>query len=163
MFVLFNSFWTVLLMDALPLLETNPPVFTTDQTYELMQSLQELTSSFQDIVEPSNSSSNCDLNPDKIMLITLALSRNLAKCYVQQSICDQVFLEMHNFQFPVDKFLIFYCNKTMPMKPDYDFWLIEFVIKTLLWFCCNRIFKPLSMKSTLFYSATRRSNIPDYN
>lgn len=73
-------------MDALPLLETNPPVFTTDQTYELMQSLQELTSSFQD-VEP-NCSSNCDLNPDKIMLITLALSRNLAKCYVQQSLCD---------------------------------------------------------------------------
>jgi len=82
-----KNFWTVLLMDALPLLETNPPVFTAEQTYELMQSLQELTSSFQDVAEP-NCSSNCDLNPDKVMLITLALSRNLAKCYVQQSVYD---------------------------------------------------------------------------
>lgn len=75
-------------MDALPLLETNPPVFTAEQTYELMQSLQELTSSFQDVIEPSNCHSDCQLNPDKTMLITLALSRNLAKCFVQQSISD---------------------------------------------------------------------------
>jgi hypothetical protein len=74
-------------MDALPLLETNPPVFTAEQTYELMQSLQELTSSFQDD-EESNLHPNCQLNADKSMLITLALSRNLAKCFVQQSICD---------------------------------------------------------------------------
>lgn len=74
-------------MDALPLLETNPPVFTSDQTYELMQSLQELTSSFQDDAEP-NPHPNCQLNPDKTMLITLALSRNLAKCFVQQTGCD---------------------------------------------------------------------------
>ncbi|XP_032790646.1 nuclear pore complex protein Nup85 isoform X2 [Daphnia magna] len=80
-------FWTVLLMDALPLLETNPPVFTSDQTYELMQSLQELTSSFQDDAEPIPHP-NCQLNSDKTMLITLALSRNLAKCFVQQTGCD---------------------------------------------------------------------------
>jgi len=73
-------------MDALPLLETNPPVLTAEQTYELMQSLQELTSSFQDDDE-SNLPPNCQLNADKSMLITLALSRNLAKCFVQQSIC----------------------------------------------------------------------------
>ena len=73
-------------MDALPLLETNPPVFTVDETYELMQSLQELTSSFQEKeIEPSPHP-NCELNSDKTMLITLALSRNLAKCFVQQSI-----------------------------------------------------------------------------
>lgn len=74
-------------MDALPLLETNPPVFTAEQTYELMQSLQELTSSFQEDEFP-NLHPNCQLNSDKSMLIGLALSRNLAKCFVQQSICD---------------------------------------------------------------------------
>ena len=74
-------------MDALPLLETNPPVFTSEQTYELMQSLQELTSSFEDDVE-SNPHPNCQLNSDKTMLITLALSRNLAKCFVQQTVCE---------------------------------------------------------------------------
>lgn len=80
-------FWSVLLMDALPLLETNPTVFTVDETYELMQSLQELTSSFQDDAEASSTPhANCDLNADKTMLITLALSRNLAKCFVQQSV-----------------------------------------------------------------------------
>lgn len=74
-------------MDALPLLETNPPVFTAEQTYELMQSLQELTASFQDDMD-SSLHANCQLNPDKTMLITLALSRNLAKCFVQQSSSD---------------------------------------------------------------------------
>jgi hypothetical protein len=74
-------------MDALPLLETNPPVFDIGETYELMQSLQELTSSFQEESEPSPHP-NSELNADKIMLITLALSRNLAKCFVQQSISD---------------------------------------------------------------------------
>lgn len=72
-------------MDALPLLETNPPVFTAEQTYELMQSLQEMTSSFDEEDGSTNPHPNCQLNPDKIMLITLALSRNLAKCFVQQT------------------------------------------------------------------------------
>lgn len=75
-------------MDALPLLETNPPVFTSEQTYELMQSLQELTSSFQDVSEDTSQDSHCKLNSDKTMLITLALSRNLAKCFVQQTVND---------------------------------------------------------------------------
>lgn len=74
-------------MDALPLLETNPPVFTSEQTYELMQSLQELTSSYKEDTE-STLHPHCQLNSDKIMLITLALSRNLAKCFVQQTIFD---------------------------------------------------------------------------
>lgn len=74
-------------MDALPLLETNPPVFSAEQTYELMQSLQELTSSFQDDSE-DKSHPSCQLNSDKTMLITLALSRNLAKCFVQQTVSD---------------------------------------------------------------------------
>lgn len=71
-------------MDSLPLLETNPPVFTAEQTYELMQSLQELTAEFQDDND-STPYPNCQLNSDKTMLITLALGRNLAKCFVQQS------------------------------------------------------------------------------
>lgn len=87
MFFVFPSFWTVLLMDALPLLETSPPVFTSEQTYELMQSLQELTSSFQESKE-EDIHPNYQLNSDKIMLITLALSRNLAKCFVQQTACE---------------------------------------------------------------------------
>lgn len=74
-------------MDALPLLETNPPVFTSEQTFELMQSLQELTSSFQEKKETTDYP-NYQLNADKIMLITLALSRNLAKCFVQQTACE---------------------------------------------------------------------------
>lgn len=91
-FIIFlYSFWTVLLMDALPLLETNPPVFTSDETYELMQSLQELTSSFQEGSEEEDEPQvhpSCKLNPDKTMLITLALSRNLAKCFVQEAIMN---------------------------------------------------------------------------
>ena len=73
-------------MDALPLLETNPPVFTAEQTYELMQSLQELTASFQDDEDEPISHPDRQLNSDKTMLITLALSRNLAKCFVKQSV-----------------------------------------------------------------------------
>ena len=68
-------------MDALPLLETNPPVINTEQTYELMQSLQELTSSYPETEDTEESTAS--MTSDKSMLITLALSRNLAKCFVQ--------------------------------------------------------------------------------
>lgn len=71
-------------MDALPLLETNPPVINTEQTYELMQSLQELTSSYPES-EESTEEASTNMTQDKSMLITLALSRNLAKCFVQSA------------------------------------------------------------------------------
>lgn len=71
-------------MDALPLLETNPPVINAEQTYELMQSLQELTSSYPETEDDEAPASN--MTSDKSMLITLALSRNLAKCFVQTAV-----------------------------------------------------------------------------
>lgn len=41
------SFWLALLIDALPLLESEEPVFNSSQTQELMYCLQELTSSWK--------------------------------------------------------------------------------------------------------------------
>lgn len=58
------SFWETLLLDTLPLLESDEPVFTSNDTYEIMLCLELRSSS---------------LEGEKADLMRLALARNLAR------------------------------------------------------------------------------------
>ncbi|XP_077589999.1 nuclear pore complex protein Nup85 [Stigmatopora nigra] len=76
-----RSFWMTLLTDALPLLEQKEVIFTSEQTYELIYCLEELTSSF-DNNNSADSGSDAlmqeDLEVTKVEPLRLALARNLA-------------------------------------------------------------------------------------
>lgn len=58
------SFWETLLLDTLPLLESDEPVFSSNDTYEIMLCLELKSSS---------------LDGEKADLLRLALARNLAR------------------------------------------------------------------------------------
>ncbi|XP_039596299.1 nuclear pore complex protein Nup85 isoform X1 [Polypterus senegalus] len=76
-----RSFWMTLLTDALPLLEQKKVIFSAEQTYELMQCLEELTSSDQN-EHPSEQEDDIEIT--KVELLRLALARNLASAIVQE-------------------------------------------------------------------------------
>lgn len=63
--VIFSSFWSTLLIDALPLLECSEIVFSADDTYEIMHCVEERVLGIE--------------SDEKIELLRLALSRNLAR------------------------------------------------------------------------------------
>uniref|UniRef100_F6QGW6 Nuclear pore complex protein Nup85 n=1 Tax=Ornithorhynchus anatinus TaxID=9258 RepID=F6QGW6_ORNAN len=67
-----RSFWMTLLTDALPLLEQKQVIFSAEQTYELLQCLEALTSRDDDGVEAT-----------KLEMLRLALARNLARAIVR--------------------------------------------------------------------------------
>ncbi|XP_069690987.1 nuclear pore complex protein Nup85 isoform X1 [Periplaneta americana] len=86
-----KNFWMTLLTDALPLLESNDIVLTSEDTYELLNCMEELLAEGQ-ISEPAGTQggdkiiSTQDLSIDtnniveeKVKLIRLALARNLAR------------------------------------------------------------------------------------
>ncbi|KAL8565032.1 hypothetical protein ACOMHN_003408 [Nucella lapillus] len=89
-----RHFWVTLLMDALPLLETPQVVLGTNQTYELMHCLEELTQELSTTtkktsttprpppITPTQTLSQADL--DKLKYLRLALCRNLSRAIVQE-------------------------------------------------------------------------------
>ncbi|GFG30209.1 hypothetical protein Cfor_10183 [Coptotermes formosanus] len=86
-----KSFWMTLLTDALPLLESNDIVLTSEDTYELLNSMEELLGDghISDIVSTTGSDKMAPVHDqsantnsimgEKVKLIRLALARNLAR------------------------------------------------------------------------------------
>lgn len=76
-----KSFWKPLLLDSLPLLESDEVIFDTEQTYELLRCLEEL---------PHVSSDETASETEKTweQLIRFALSRNLARTFTRE-ICTE--------------------------------------------------------------------------
>jgi nuclear pore complex protein Nup85 len=73
-----KRFWLMLLMDALPLLESSEVIFSVDDTYELLHCLEELSS-----WSKFNSDSTSSIEEEKLGLLRLALARNLARAMVE--------------------------------------------------------------------------------
>ncbi|XP_048576218.1 nuclear pore complex protein Nup85 isoform X2 [Nematostella vectensis] len=100
-----KSFWLTLLTDALPLLESNEIIFTSNQTYELMHCLEEIRLSFRsaDYLKQGHAQKEKksktkgkgasktkvqeDEEEDKISLLRLALARNLARSILKEGQC----------------------------------------------------------------------------
>ncbi|XP_043858059.1 nuclear pore complex protein Nup85 isoform X1 [Dromiciops gliroides] len=80
-----RSFWMTLLTDALPLLEQKQVIFSAEQTYELMQCLEDLTTGK---TEPRNLEGQRpqedDIETTKVEMLRLALARNLARAIVKE-------------------------------------------------------------------------------
>ncbi|XP_044529316.1 nuclear pore complex protein Nup85 isoform X2 [Gracilinanus agilis] len=80
-----RSFWMTLLTDALPLLEQKQVIFAAEQTYELMQCLEDLTMGRP---EPrklgGQRSQEDDVETTKVEMLRLALARNLARAIVKE-------------------------------------------------------------------------------
>ncbi|XP_057201223.1 nuclear pore complex protein Nup85 [Triplophysa rosa] len=76
-----RSLWMTLLTDALPLLEQTEVIFSVDQTYELMSSLEELTSRTNNSKETAQED---DIEFTKTELLRVALARNLAMAIVKE-------------------------------------------------------------------------------
>ncbi|KAG0053819.1 Nucleoporin nup85 [Gryganskiella cystojenkinii] len=87
-----KKYWAILLMDALPLLENKEKVlFDTHDTYELMQSLEEIIGSqhkpeYLQLLPPATSSTSDDTLVDQrekqLDVVRLSLVRNLARSLV---------------------------------------------------------------------------------
>lgn len=78
-----QSFWMTLLTDALPLLEQTEVIFSSDQTYELMHCLEELTAG-KAATKTDQSMQDEDTETTKEELLRLALARNLARAIVKE-------------------------------------------------------------------------------
>ncbi|XP_041364866.1 nuclear pore complex protein Nup85-like [Gigantopelta aegis] len=78
-----KDFWIILILDALPLLETKQVVFSSTQTYELMHCLEEL---MQDMVKENKSENKALSEPrkQKLELLRLALTRNLSRAIIHE-------------------------------------------------------------------------------
>ncbi|PSN44565.1 Nuclear pore complex protein Nup85 [Blattella germanica] len=82
-----KTFWMTLLTDALPLLESNDIVFTSEDTYELLNCMGELlgegyipeTGNDKQSVLTDQSPEVNNILEEKVKLIRLALGRNLAR------------------------------------------------------------------------------------
>uniref|UniRef100_A0A2K5E6K9 Nuclear pore complex protein Nup85 n=1 Tax=Aotus nancymaae TaxID=37293 RepID=A0A2K5E6K9_AOTNA len=80
-----RSFWMTLLTDALPLLEQKQVIFSAEQTYELMQCLEDLTSGRP--VHGGPDTQQCqddDIETTKVEMLRLALARNLARAIIRE-------------------------------------------------------------------------------
>uniref|UniRef100_A0A8C9J3J0 Nuclear pore complex protein Nup85 n=1 Tax=Piliocolobus tephrosceles TaxID=591936 RepID=A0A8C9J3J0_9PRIM len=80
-----RSFWMTLLTDALPLLEQKQVIFSAEQTYELMQCLEDLMSrrpvrGESDIQQLQDE----DIETTKVEMLRLALARNLARAIIRE-------------------------------------------------------------------------------
>uniref|UniRef100_A0A4W3GEP2 Nuclear pore complex protein Nup85 n=1 Tax=Callorhinchus milii TaxID=7868 RepID=A0A4W3GEP2_CALMI len=78
-----RSFWMTLLVDALPLLEQKQVIFSTEQTYELMHCLEDVTTA-QAETDSHSFQDEDDVESTKLELLRLAFTRNLAKAIVQE-------------------------------------------------------------------------------
>ncbi|XP_065826096.1 nuclear pore complex protein Nup85-like [Oscarella lobularis] len=75
-----RRFWLALLVDALPLLEVDNMVFNQEQTYVLLQCLEEVDGPEVDEILPKNEAEEIEnFEEDKIELLRLGLARNLAR------------------------------------------------------------------------------------
>ncbi|XP_065668413.1 nuclear pore complex protein Nup85 isoform X3 [Hydra vulgaris] len=72
-----KKFWLSILIDALPLLEHEELLFNSEQTYELMQCLEELHLCFDRKLSKSKVVS--DDEKDHVEMLSLALSNNLSR------------------------------------------------------------------------------------
>ncbi|XP_074080705.1 nuclear pore complex protein Nup85 isoform X2 [Macrotis lagotis] len=80
-----RSFWMTLLTDALPLLEQKQVIFSAEQTYELMQCLEDLTLGRPGprALEGQRPQED-DIETTKVEMLRLALARNLARAIVKE-------------------------------------------------------------------------------
>ncbi|XP_070580141.1 nuclear pore complex protein Nup85-like [Ptychodera flava] len=87
-----QKFWLTLLTDSLPLLELDEVVFSSQQTYELMHCLDEITLSFQsnEYLDRDNNRTQGQLEADqeKTDLLRLALARNLSRAILDEGTED---------------------------------------------------------------------------
>ncbi|XP_022103342.1 nuclear pore complex protein Nup85-like [Acanthaster planci] len=87
-----KSFWLILLTDVLPLLELEELIFSSQQTYELLHCLHELTQWFasEDYLRSEAATRKTkgqqELETEKLELLKLALARNLARAIQEEVI-----------------------------------------------------------------------------
>ncbi|CAH1274333.1 NUP85 [Branchiostoma lanceolatum] len=89
-----KKFWLTLLTDALPLLESEEVIFSTQQTYELMNCLEDISLSFRsstylhgdtaDDAQLKPTKGQQEVEKQKLDLIRLALARNLARAILTE-------------------------------------------------------------------------------
>ncbi|KAI0213573.1 Nuclear pore complex protein Nup85 [Lamellibrachia satsuma] len=79
-----KKFWQVLLTDALPLLEAEEVIFSSQQTYELMHCLEELNIAEKLHLQPKQTAMEDSVEMEKLNLMKLALARNLARAIVHE-------------------------------------------------------------------------------
>ncbi|KAK2173727.1 hypothetical protein NP493_851g01059 [Ridgeia piscesae] len=79
-----KKFWQVLLTDALPLLEVEEVIFSSQQTYELMHCLEELNIAAKLHPQPNQTALEDNVETEKLNLMKLALARNLARAIVHE-------------------------------------------------------------------------------
>ncbi|XP_027728420.1 nuclear pore complex protein Nup85 isoform X3 [Vombatus ursinus] len=80
-----RSFWMTLLTDALPLLEQKQVIFSAEQTYELMQCLEDLTTGRPEPRDlEGQRPQDDDIETTKVEMLRLALARNLARAIVKE-------------------------------------------------------------------------------
>ncbi|XP_034497034.1 nuclear pore complex protein Nup85 isoform X2 [Ailuropoda melanoleuca] len=79
-----RSFWVILLIDALPLLEEKEVVFSAEQTYELMRCLEDFASRRPVWREPGVQQLQEDVENTKLEMLRLALARNLGRAIIKE-------------------------------------------------------------------------------
>ncbi|XP_061702416.1 nuclear pore complex protein Nup85 [Syngnathoides biaculeatus] len=79
-----RSFWLTLLTDALPLLEYKEVIFTSEQTYELIFCLEQLTSSSSTTASRTDTPMQDEDLEAKVELLRFALARNLALAIINE-------------------------------------------------------------------------------
>lgn len=85
-----KKFWSMLLLDSIPLLETDKVIFSTRQTYELLHCLEELDISQKlDLTDAtaevlSSKYATNEVESEKFAILRLALARNLARAIVHE-------------------------------------------------------------------------------
>ncbi|XP_062886911.1 nuclear pore complex protein Nup85 isoform X2 [Mobula hypostoma] len=80
-----RSFWMTLLLDALPLMEQKEVIFSTEQTYELMHCLEDVTADEMEREKVAQAmSGEDDVEITKLNLLRLAFTRNLAKAIIHE-------------------------------------------------------------------------------
>ncbi|XP_041473419.1 nuclear pore complex protein Nup85-like [Lytechinus variegatus] len=89
-----KQFWLTLLTDALPLLELDEVVFSSKQTSELLRCHEELdkwfkSEEYQTQILPKKSKGQLELEKEKLELLQLGLSRNIAQALLQEGYGSQ--------------------------------------------------------------------------
>ncbi|XP_078063807.1 nuclear pore complex protein Nup85 [Mustelus asterias] len=80
-----RSFWMTLLLDALPMMEQKEVIFSTEQTYKLMQCLEDVTAGDTESEREMRAVGGEDeVAITQLGLLRLAFTRNLAKAIVQE-------------------------------------------------------------------------------
>lgn len=85
-----KKFWMILLIDSLPLLENKEIIFTSEQTYELMQCLKELQLCYNPDVTQKRNKTIEEEEIAKVERLHFALTRNLGRALLVQSDHDVI-------------------------------------------------------------------------